>query len=336
MGRRRARRGGAVSARGARRASLVRYTYRSPFSPARIVRLLRAPSLNAAVRGRVVLVTGASSGIGRATALQVGAAGATVLLMARRTEELEEVEAEIAAAGGTAYVHPCDMRDLEAVDRVAAEILDRYGRVDVLINNAGRSIRRSIDESYERAHDFERTMQLNYFAALHLILALLPGMRERRAGHVINVSTMGVQGRPARWSAYIASKAALDAFSHSLAIEVRAEGVRVTNVHFPLVHTPMVAPTRIYDGAPGLTAEEAADVIAEAIRTRPPRISARLGVIFQTGWLVAPAAMQALLSRFYQRSLGRSLEVPMTTNGARPGESARAEIDSATKERSIP
>jgi NAD(P)-dependent dehydrogenase (short-subunit alcohol dehydrogenase family) len=285
--------------------------YRSAFTPARVVRLLRAPSLGAAVKGRVVLVTGASSGIGRATAQRVGAAGATVLLVARRTEALRAVEAEIAAVGGTAHVLPCDLRDLDAVDELAAEILERYGRVDVFVNNAGRSIRRSIDESYDRPHDFERTMQLNYFAALRLILALLPSMREQRFGHIINASTMGVQGRPPRWSAYIASKAALDAFSTCLAVEVRGDNVRVTNIHFPLVHTPMSAPTGIYDGAPGLTAEEAATTIAEAIRTRPPRISPRLGLLFQAAWLVAPTAMQRMLSSVYTRSLARSTSVPV-------------------------
>ena len=312
-------------------ASLMRYAYRSALSPSRIVRLLRAPSLDAAVRERVVLVTGASSGIGRAAALRVGSAGATVLLVARRTEELEEVAAEITAAGGKAHVHPCDLRDLEAVDRLAAEILDRYGRVDVLVNNAGRSIRRSIDQSYDRAHDFERTMRLNYFAALHLILALLPAMREQRCGHIINVSTMGIQGRAPRWSAYIASKAALDAFSACLAAEVRAEDVRVTNVHFPLVHTPMSAAARIYDDVPGLTVEEAADMIAEAIRTRPPRISPRLGVVFQTAWLVAPAAMQEMLSAFYRRSLEGPNGVA-TTNGAPHVESAGIGMESAARE----
>jgi NAD(P)-dependent dehydrogenase (short-subunit alcohol dehydrogenase family) len=305
--------------------------YRSAFTPARVVRLMRAPSLAASVTGRVVLVTGASSGIGRATAQRLGAAGATVLLVARRTEALTALEAEIAAVGGTAHVHPCDLRDLEAVDRLAAEIMERYGRIDVLVNNAGRSIRRSIDQSYDRAHDFERTMQLNYFAALHLILALLPSMRERRSGHIINVSTMGVLGRPPRWSAYVASKAALDAFSNCLAVEVLGDDVHVTNIYFPLVHTPMVAPTGIYDGAPGLTAEEAATMIDEAIRTKAPRISPRLGVLFQTAWLIAPATMQRMLSRFYARSLARSASVPLA-EGAAHADSALAESDAGAEE----
>jgi NAD(P)-dependent dehydrogenase (short-subunit alcohol dehydrogenase family) len=283
------------------RARIVLYLFRSPHTPARIVRRLRAPSLEEAVRGRVVLVTGASSGIGRAAALRIGAAGATVLLVARATEALEEVQAQIDAGGGTARVHPCDLRDRDAVEQLGAELVESYGRVDVFVNNAGRSIRRAIDESYDRLHDFERTMRLNYFAALQLTLALLPPMREQGSGHIVNVSTMGVLGRPPRWSAYIASKSALDAFSHCLAIEARDSGVRVTNIHFPLVHTPMSAPTPAYDGAPGLSPEDAADAIVEAIRTRPPRLTPRLGLLFQTGWLVSPTTMQRVLSRFVRR-----------------------------------
>src|SRR5438132_189535 len=149
------------------------------------------------------------------------------------SEALEEVRAEIESAGGSAEVLTCDMRDMEAVDQLAAEIIEQHGRVDVLINNAGRSIRRSVEESYDRAHDYERTMRLNYFAAVHLVLALLPAMRERGSGQIINVSTMGVQGRAPRWSAYIASKAALDAFSICLANETRSDGVTVTGIHFP-------------------------------------------------------------------------------------------------------
>jgi len=301
-------------------APIVRYLYASAYTPARVVRLLRAPDLGQAVRGRVVLVTGASSGIGRATARRLGGAGATVLLVARRAGALDDLALEIDASGGEAHVHPCDLRDLDAVDQLAAEVLESYGHVDVLVNNAGRSIRRSVSEAYERSHDFHRTMRLNYFAPVHLLLALLPAMRERGGGHVINVSTMGVQGRPPRWSAYVASKTALDALSTCLASEVHADGVHMTSIHFPLVHTPMSASTAIYDGKPGLTAEEAADVVAEAVRTRPPRISPRLGVLFEIGWLVAPAAMHRLLGRAYRRS--RPSQVPPAGAGAMSGSDA--------------
>jgi NAD(P)-dependent dehydrogenase (short-subunit alcohol dehydrogenase family) len=284
-------------------AQVTLYLFGSPHTPARILRRLRAPSLEQAVRGRVVLVTGASSGIGRAAALRIGEAGATVLLVARTTEALEEVRAQIEASGGTAHVHPCDLRDPESVEQLGAEIVELYGRVDIFVNNAGRSIRRPIDESYDRLHDYERTMRLNYFAPLQLILALLPAMRQHGSGHIINVSTMGVIGRAPRWSAYVASKSALDAFSHSIAIETRGDGVRITNIHFPLVHTPMAAATAIYNRAPGLTTDDAADEIVEAIRTKTPRLTPRLGALFGAGWLISPAAMQALLSRFFQRSL---------------------------------
>jgi NAD(P)-dependent dehydrogenase (short-subunit alcohol dehydrogenase family) len=287
-------------------ASLVRYLLRSPVTPARVIRLLRAPSLEDALAGRVVLVTGASSGIGRATALRVGAAGATVLLVARRHEALEAVRAAIVADGGEAYVYDCDLRDWQQIARLVAEILEHHEAVDVLINNAGHSIRRPIDRSYDRAHDFERSMRLNYFAPLRLILALLPAMRARSGGHIINVCTMGVQVRAPRWSAYVASKAALDAFATCLAAEVRADGVSVTDIHFPLVHTPMSAASGLYADAPGLSAGEAADTIAEAIRTRPARISARLGIAFALAWLIAPGAMQRELSRRYERSRERS------------------------------
>src|SRR4051794_8268032 len=225
------------------KALLVRFSYRSPRTPARVVPLLRAPSLIDSVAGRGALITCSSSRIRRAVAVRLGAAGATLVLVARTTSALEAVKAEIAAAGGTAYVHPCDLRDRDAVGRLAAEVLERYDGVDVLINNAGRSIRRPIDESYDRLHDYERCMRLNYFAPTQLTLALLPTMRDRRRGQIINVSTMGVQTSQSRFSAYIASKAALDAFSRSLAIEAHADGVRVTTVHPPLVHTPMSAAT---------------------------------------------------------------------------------------------
>jgi NAD(P)-dependent dehydrogenase (short-subunit alcohol dehydrogenase family) len=286
-------------------ARFMRYLLRGPMTPARVVRLLRAPSLEQALAGRVVLVTGASSGIGRAAAVRLGSAGATVLLVARRREALEEVRAEIAAGGGTAYVHACDLRDLDAVSRLTARILEHHEGVDVLINNAGHSIRRPVDRAYDRAHDFERTMRLNYFAPLGLILALLPVMRERGHGHVINVCTMGVQARAPGWSAYTASKAALDAFASCLAAETRAA-------------------TGIYAGAPGLTPEEAANTIAEAVRTKPVRMSARLGIAFQTAWLIAPSAMLRLLSRGYERSFERTGEAPATNGTLAPDIASRA------------
>ena len=204
------------------------------------------------------MITGASSGIGKAAALEIGKAGGTVLLVARTQEKLDEVRRQIEALGGTAYVHRCDLTDTDDIDRMAAEVLDQHGRVDILVNNAGRSIRRSVSNSYDRFHDYQRTMQLNYFAPVKLILNLLPVMRERESGHIVNISTIGLQTNTPRFSAYLASKAALDAFSRSIAPEIIDDGVHITTVYMPLVRTPMIAPTKIYDRFPTLSPEEAA------------------------------------------------------------------------------
>jgi short-subunit dehydrogenase len=194
-----------------------------------------APSLEGAAGGRTVLITGASSGIGRSTALKIGEAGGTVLLVARTEEKLQEVANEIEETGGVAYVHPCNLSDVDDIDRMAQEVLEEHEAVDILINNAGKSIRRSLDRSYDRFHDFQRTMQLNYFGPVKLILDLLPSMRERKNGHIINISTIGLQVNTPRFAAYVASKAALDAFSRSMAPEVIGDGVHVTTIYMPLV-----------------------------------------------------------------------------------------------------
>src|SRR5947209_8867488 len=196
---------------------------------------VRAPSLEDAVGGRVVLITGASSGIGKSTALKIGEAGGTVLLVARTEEKLQEVAHQIEGLDGIAYVHPCNLSDMDDIDRMANEVLDQHGHVDVLINNAGKSIRRSIERSYDRFHDFQRTMQLNYFGPVKLILDLLPMMRERKSGHIVNISTIGLQVNTPRFAAYVASKAALDAFSRSMAPDVVGDGVHVTTIYMPLV-----------------------------------------------------------------------------------------------------
>lgn len=284
------------------RKPIVRFTYRSPRSPGRVARLLRAPTLAEVVGSRVILVTGASSGIGNATVQRLGAAGATVLLVARDVAALQAVAAQIVAAGGCAHVHPCDLRDASAVDRLVADVLARHGAVDVLVNNAGRSIRRPVHESVGRLHDFERTMRVNYFAGVQLVLGLLPSMRQRRRGHIVNVCTFGVHTSTPRFSAYIASKAALDGFSRCLASEVRGDGLRVTSIHPPFVHTPMVAPSGVYDDAPALSANEAADMVIEAVRTKPPRISPRVATAFEVARLLAPTFVEAAQSRAYRRS----------------------------------
>jgi NAD(P)-dependent dehydrogenase (short-subunit alcohol dehydrogenase family) len=256
-------------------------------------------SLEKAVRGRVVMVTGASSGIGRAAAHKIADAGGIVLLVARTPEKLEETKDQIEAGGGTAFVHPCDLSDMEDIDRMAAEVLGEHGRVDVLVNNAGRSIRRSVALSYDRFHDYERTVQLNYFGAVRLILKLLPGMRERKSGQIINVSSIGVQTNTPRFSAYVASKAALDAFSRSIASEIVDDNVSVTAIYMPLVRTPMIGPTKMYDRFPTLTPGEAADMICEAIIHKPKRIATPLGTLGQTLYAINPKSIDYILNSAY-------------------------------------
>jgi hypothetical protein len=165
-----------------------------------------APSLQDAVSGRTVLITGASSGIGKSAALKIGEAGGTVLLVARTREKLEEVAGEIEQLGGLAYVHPCNLSDMDDIDRMAAEVLEQHEAVDILINNAGKSIRRSVTRTYDRFHDYQRTMQLNYFGPVKLILDLLPSMRERKTGHIVNISTIGLQVNTPRFAAYVADQ----------------------------------------------------------------------------------------------------------------------------------
>jgi short-subunit dehydrogenase len=183
---------------------------------------------------------------------------------------------------------------------MAAEVLEQHGRVDILVNNAGKSIRRSVNKAYDRFHDYQRTMQLNYFGPVKLILDLLPGMRERGSGHIVNISTIGLQTNTPRFSAYLASKAALDAFSRSIAPEIIDDGVHVTTVYMPLVRTPMIAPTKIYDRFPTLSPEDAGHLIAEAIRKRPKRIATTLGNIGQLSYAVVPGAQDLVVNRAYK------------------------------------
>ena len=262
--------------------------------------LFKDRSLSGAVRGKVVLITGASSGIGKATAVKVADAGATVLLVARSAEKLEETRDEIAAAGGSAHIHRCDMSDIEDIERMAEEVLAYHGHVDILVNNAGRSIRRSIALSYDRFHDFERTIQLNYLGALRLILALLPTMRARKHGHIVNISSIGTQTNPPRFSAYVASKAALDAFSRVIASEMVEDRIAITTINMPLVRTPMIAPTRMYDMFPAITPEEAAEMIAKAMVGRPKKVATRLGNFGELLYAVAPKASDKILNTAYK------------------------------------
>ncbi len=230
-------------------------------------------SLRAAVADKVVLVTGASHGIGKASARKLAAAGAVVALVARSRPELERLAAEITAAGGTAHPYASDLTDMDAVESLGRTLLAEYGHIDVVISNAGRSIRRPIVESYDRFHDFTRTIDINYLGPVRLLLTLLPDMCARRQGHIVNVSTWGVLMPPSpRWSAYGASKAAFDVWLRSVAAEIAGNDVTTTSVYMPLVHTRMSAPTD-FRRIPALTVAEASDLIAYAVAAKPRDIA---------------------------------------------------------------
>ncbi|OOC03908.1 SDR family oxidoreductase [Amycolatopsis azurea] len=244
--------------------------------------------------GRRVIITGASSGIGRATAIKVAAAGGVPLLVARRQHELEEVRDEIIAAGGTASVYPADLTDEESVHKAVDAMLAEHGRIDMLVNNAGRSIRRSIKLSYDRFHDYERAMAINYFGAVRLILAVLPHMSERKFGHIVNVSSIGVQGIAPRFSAYAASKAALDYFSRIAATETHGDGITFTTIHMPLVRTPMIRPTKIYDAFPTKSPDQAADMVMKALKERPKHIGTPAGQAIGLAYTLTPGLTDAV------------------------------------------
>ena len=253
-------------------------------------------TLEGRVGGKVVVVTGATSGIGKATAIKLAEAGAKVILAARTVEKLDETKAYIESNGGEAYPYSVDISDLADCDRFAQKVLEDFGHVDVLVNNAGRSIRRSINLSYDRFHDFERTMQLNYFGALRLIMNFLPKMEERRSGHIINISSIGTLTLPARFSAYVASKSALDAFSRCAASEYSDCNVSFSTINMPLVRTPMIAPTKIYEHVPTISPEEAADMVGEAIIHRSKRIATKLGVFGQVVHAVTPKFAEIIIN----------------------------------------
>lgn len=248
--------------------------------------------------GKRILLTGASSGIGEAAAEKFAARGATVVAVARRQELLDELVERIAAAGGDARAHAVDLSEMDAVDDLVARVEHDLGGIDILINNAGRSIRRPLAESLERWHDVERTMTLNYYSPLRLIRGLAPGMRERRDGHIINVSTWGVMNESSPlFAVYNASKAALSAVSRVIETEWARDGVHSTTLYYPLVKTPMIAPTRAYDGLPGLSAQEAADWMLTAARTRPVQIAPRMAVTAKAINSVLPGVVDAVMKR---------------------------------------
>lgn len=252
------------------------------------------------IAGRTVLITGASSGIGAAAARSVAAKGATPLLIARRADALDAVVDGIRENGGHAYGYPCDITDQSQVDSVVADVLDAHGQVDMLVNNAGRSIRRSVSRSQSRLHDYERTMAVNYFGAVAMIFALLPGMRERRAGHIVNVSSIGVQAAAPRFSAYLASKAALDKFTEIAAAELIADRITFTTIHMPLVDTPMIAPSGRRNGVSPASPDWAAATIVRALVEQPRRIDTPRGTLAEYGGLIAPGIRERVMHAYYR------------------------------------
>ena len=262
--------------------------------------LFKDSSFEGAVNGKTVLITGASSGIGKAAAFKIAKAGGIPLLVARSADKLEEAKREIEDLGGTAYTYSADISDPDSVDELVAKVLADHPAVDILVNNAGRSIRRSVALSYDRFHDYERTIQLNYLGTIKLIMGLLPHMRDRHSGLIVNVSSIGVQTNPPRFSAYVASKAALDAWTRVVGSECIADNVHFTTIHMPLVRTPMIAPTKIYDSFPTISPEEAADLICEAIRAKPKQINTRLGTFGEVAYTLFPKAVDQILSTAYK------------------------------------
>lgn len=257
-------------------------------------------TLSGAVKNKVVLITGASSGIGKAAALKVAEAGAKILIVARTEEKLLETQREIQERGGVAHIYTADVADIASCDALIQQVLAEHGGVDILVNNAGRSIRRAIENSLERFHDYERTMQLNYFGALRLIMGFIPSMLAKKHGHIINISSIGVLSNAPRFSAYVASKAALDAFARCAAAEFSDSGIEFTTINMPLVRTPMIAPTKIYQHVPTLSPDEAADLIVQAIIYRPERIATRIGVFAQVLHALAPKVYAVIMNTAFR------------------------------------
>jgi NAD(P)-dependent dehydrogenase (short-subunit alcohol dehydrogenase family) len=257
-------------------------------------------SLRTHVAGRVVVVTGGSSGIGLATATMMAIAGARVAIVARSEDKLAEAVLAIETEGGSVRSFPADLTDLESCDEVIDQISREMGEIDILINNAGRSIRRAISASFDRFHDYERCMQLNYFAGLRLIMRVLPAMEKKRAGHIVNISSIGVLSNAPRFSAYVSSKAALDAFSRCASSEFSDSGINFTTINMPLVRTPMIAPTKIYDNVPTISSDEAAAMIRKAIIYKPQRIATRLGIFAQVLHSVAPKISEIIMNSAFR------------------------------------
>jgi short-subunit dehydrogenase len=252
-----------------------------------------------ALKGKTVVITGASSGIGLVTAVQVAKAGAIPILVARGKDKLESTKALIESQGGTAYAYGCDLSDLQAIDALTSALSADFEHIDYVVNNAGRSIRRSLKLSEDRFHDFERTMQLNYFGAIRLIMGILPKMRDQKSGHIVNISSIGVLTNPPRFSAYVASKAALDAWSNVVSSELVGDGVSFTSIHMPLVRTPMIAPTKMYDRFPTISPGQAAEMVISALVDRPHEINTLTGNLGALAHTLAPKVAVRVLQLAY-------------------------------------
>lgn len=275
-------------------------------------------SLRGTVGGKVVLVTGGSSGIGLAAAHKFAEAGATTIICGRDQDKLDEACKEAKAKGYQFIAYSADIADMADCDRFVQQLIADHGGVDFLVNNAGRSIRRAIESSYDRFHDFERTMQLNYFGCLRVTMGLLPTMVEKRRGHVVNISSIGVLTNAPRFSAYVASKAALDAWTRCASSEFQDQGITFTTINMPLVRTPMIAPTKIYNNVPTLAPEEAADMIAEACIAKPVRIATRLGITGQV--------LHALLPRVAQIAMNTSFRMFPDSSAAKGDKGAKPQL----------
>lgn len=275
-------------------------------------------TLKGTVAGKVVLITGGSSGIGLAAAHKFAEAGATTIICGRDQDKLDEACAEAKAKGYAFIAYSADIADMADCDRFVQLLIDKHGGVDFLINNAGRSIRRAIESSYDRFHDYERTMQLNYFGCLRVTMGFLPGMVEKRKGHVVNISSIGVLTNAPRFSAYVASKAALDAWTRCASSEFADQGITFTTINMPLVRTPMIAPTKIYNNVPTLSPEEAADMIAQACIFKPVRIATRLGI---TGQI-----LHALVPRVAQITMNTSFRMFPDSTAAKGSKDAKPQL----------
>ncbi|WP_435978666.1 SDR family NAD(P)-dependent oxidoreductase [Psychrobacter sp. DM4] len=278
-------------------------------------------TISKSVKGKNIIITGASSGIGERTAYLLSECGAHVIMLARTEEKLKKVKENIEELGGKASYYPCDLTNMEDIEKVSEQINSDFGNIDVLVNNAGRSIRRSVHESVNRFHDFERTMDINYFGAVKIILAFLHGMIEQQSGQIVNISSIGVQANSPRFAAYVASKSALDAFSRCLAAEVKGDNITITNIFMPLVRTPMIAPTKLYKYMPALMPNEAALMIARAIVDKPNSIASNMGKFASATYSLAPAINVGIQSIGYR--IFPSSDAALTTD-SKPNLAQRA------------